>query len=121
VVLTLIYIPLLKERGNQGYEGYKHIAPPEQKTLKQIAPPEQEPLNKSLLRSKNPSNKSLRGKLIRLLPWLYVFLEKFDDVFGGGAGEEDFGDALLLEFWEVFLRDDAAYEDQNVVHSFFTQ
>jgi len=44
VVLTLIYIPLLKERGNQGYEGYKHIAPPEQKTLKQIAPPEQEPL-----------------------------------------------------------------------------
>jgi hypothetical protein len=44
VLLTLIYIPLLKERGNQGYEGYKHIAPPEQKTLKQIAPPEQEPL-----------------------------------------------------------------------------
>ena len=44
MVLTLIYIPLLKERGNQGYEGYKHIAPPEQKTLKQIAPPEQEPL-----------------------------------------------------------------------------
>ena len=44
MVLTLNYIPLLKERGNQGYEGYKHIAPPEQKTLKQIAPPEQEPL-----------------------------------------------------------------------------
>jgi hypothetical protein len=44
VLLTLIYIPLLKERGNQGYEGYKHIAPPEQKTLKQITPPEQKPL-----------------------------------------------------------------------------
>jgi hypothetical protein len=56
-----------------------------------------------------------------LFPWLYVFLEKFDDVFGGGAGEEDFGDALLFEFWKVFLGDDAAYQDEAVVHPFFTQ
>ena len=56
-----------------------------------------------------------------LFPGLYVFLEEFDDVFGGGAGEEDFGDALLFEFGEVFLGDDAAYQDQNVVHSFFAE
>jgi len=56
-----------------------------------------------------------------LFAGLYVVLEEFDDVFGGGAGEEDFGDALLFEFGEVFLGDDAAYQDQNVVHSFFTE
>lgn len=56
-----------------------------------------------------------------LFAGLYVFLKKFNDVFRRGAGKEDLGDALLLEFWQVFLRDDAAYQDQNVVHPFFTQ
>lgn len=50
-----------------------------------------------------------------------VVLEELNDVFGGGAREENFGDALLLQSWQVFLRDDTADKDQNVVHALFSK
>src|ERR671916_695636 len=37
----------------------------------------------------------------------HVLAQERDDVFGGGAREEDFGDARLLEARDVFLRDHA--------------
>jgi len=37
-----------------------------------------------------------------------ALVDEFDDVLGGGAGEEDFGNAGLFEGGDVGSRDDAA-------------
>ena len=70
---------------------------------------------------RHPKNGDNIHNFVALISGFDVFLEKLDDVFRGGAGEEGFGDALFLESGQVFLRDDAADEDQTVVHSFFTE
>src|ERR1051325_11236809 len=56
-----------------------------------------------------------------LVSWFDVVLEELDDVFCGGAGQEDFRDALFLQSWQIFLWNDAADEDEDVVHPFFTK
>ena len=59
--------------------------------------------------------------LLWLISWFDVVVEKLDDVFRGGAGQEDFGDALFLQSWQVFLRNDAADQNKDVIHPFFTK
>src|ERR1700722_10143571 len=47
-----------------------------------------------------------------------AFVDEFDYVLGGGAGEEDFGDAGFFHGGDVGFGDDAAYQDDYVVHAF---
>ena len=47
-----------------------------------------------------------------------AFVDEVDDVLGGGAGEEDFGDAGFFHGGDVGFGDDAADEDGDVVHAF---
>ena len=47
----------------------------------------------------------------------HSFVDKVDDVLGGGAGKENFGDAGFFEGWDVGFRNDAADEDGDVVHA----
>src|ERR1700719_2550037 len=47
----------------------------------------------------------------------YAFVDEFDDVLGGGAGEENFGDAGFFHGGDVGFGDDAAYQDDYVVHA----
>jgi hypothetical protein len=49
---------------------------------------------------------------------LYVSVKELDDVFGGSSRQENFGDTLLLKLGQILLRDDAADQDQAVVHPF---
>ena len=44
---------------------------------------------------------------------------EIDDGLGGGTGEEDLGDAGLLQGGDVGSGDDATYEYGYVVHAFF--
>ena len=54
--------------------------------------------------------------------WLHVALvDKFDDVLGGCAGKEDFGDAGFFQGGYVRSGNDAADEDGDVVHAFFVE
>jgi len=48
-------------------------------------------------------------------------VDEVDDVLGGSAGEEDAGDAGLLEGGDVGFGDDAADEDGDIVHAFFVE
>lgn len=50
-----------------------------------------------------------------------ALVDEFDDVLGGGAGEENFGDAGFFEGRDVGFRNDAADKDGDVVHAFFVQ
>ena len=63
----------------------------------------------------------LLESFVTLIAGFDVVLEELDDVFGGGAGEENFGDALFFKSRQVFLRNDTADKDQDVVHAFFTK
>ena len=56
---------------------------------------------------------------VTLIAGFDVVLEELDDVFGRGAGQEDFSDTLLLESRQIFLRNDTANKDQDVVHALF--
>src|ERR1700730_15635922 len=47
-----------------------------------------------------------------------AFVDEFDDVLGGGAGEEDFGDAGFFHGRNVGFGDDPAYQDDYVVLAF---
>jgi len=58
------------------------------------------------------------GRLVRLS---VALVDEFDDVLSGGAGEEDFGDAGLLEGGDVGAGNDAADEDGDFVHAFFVE
>jgi hypothetical protein len=48
-------------------------------------------------------------------------LNEGNDVLGGAAGKKYFGDARFFEGDNVRLRNDAAEEDDDVVHAFFAQ
>jgi len=48
-------------------------------------------------------------------------VDELDDVLGGGAGKEDFGDAGFFQGGNVGSGDDAADEDGDVVHAFFVE
>ena len=50
-----------------------------------------------------------------------VVAQKLDDVFGRSAGKKYFRDALFFQLRNIFLWNDAADEDEAVVHSFFAQ
>src|SRR5215207_8165456 len=50
-----------------------------------------------------------------------VLAEELDDLFGRGAGQEDRRDALFLEARDVLLRDDAADDDEAIVHPALAQ
>jgi len=50
-----------------------------------------------------------------------AFVDEVDDVLGGGTGEEDFGDAGLLQGGDVGGGDDAADEDGDVGHAFVVE
>lgn len=60
-------------------------------------------------------------RVVALVAWFNVGLEKLDDVFCRGAGKKYFGDALLLEFWQIFLGHDAADQDHAVFHALLTK
>ena len=47
-----------------------------------------------------------------------ALVDEFDDVLGGGAGEEDFGDARFFHGGDVGFGNDAADQDDYVVHAF---
>jgi len=61
------------------------------------------------------------GEATGLVPGFYVVVEKLNDVFRRGAGQEDLGDALFLQLWQVFLRDDATDQNKNVIHPLFSK
>ena len=50
-----------------------------------------------------------------------ALVDEFDDVLGGGAGKEDFGDTGLFEGSDVGSGDDAADKDGDLVHAFFVE
>src|SRR5882762_5862013 len=50
-----------------------------------------------------------------------AFVDEVHDVLCGSAGEEDFGDAGLLQGRDVGFGDDAADEDGDVVHAFVVE
>ena len=50
-----------------------------------------------------------------------ALVDEVDDILSGSAGEEDFGDAGLLQCRNVGFGDDAADEDGDVVHAFVTE
>ena len=50
-----------------------------------------------------------------------ALVDEFDDVLGGSSGEEDFGDAGLLQGGNVGGGDDAADEDGDVGHAFVVE
>src|ERR1043166_4743026 len=58
---------------------------------------------------------------VGLVTWFDVGLEKLDDVFGRGAGKKYFGNSLLFQFWQIFLRHDTADQDQAVIHALLTK
>src|SRR5271165_3788242 len=68
---------------------------------------------KSKAASSRLTPKTLRGGVL--------FADEVDDGLGGGAGEEDFGDAGLFEGWDVGAGDDAADQDGDIVHAFFLE
>src|ERR1700722_17188411 len=47
-----------------------------------------------------------------------AFVDEFDDVLGGGAGEENFGDAGFFHGGDVGFGGDSANQDDYVVHAF---
>src|SRR6266481_3999592 len=50
-----------------------------------------------------------------------ALVDEVDDILSGSAGEEDFGDAGLLQCRNVGFGDDAADKDGDVVHAFVTE
>ena len=51
----------------------------------------------------------------------HSFVDKVDDVLGGSARKENFGDAGFFEGGDVGAGNDAADEDGDVVHAFFVE
>ena len=89
MVWASIYMPLLTERVAKEARAINMLL----LRSKNLAPINSRRI--VLLPSTNPCTNihDLRATRIGLFAGLHVFLEKFDDVFGVGAGEEDFGDA----------------------------
>ena len=52
---------------------------------------------------------------------LDVFLDEFNDLAGRGARSEDCGDASSFQAGDISFGDNAAADNQNVVHAFFLQ
>jgi len=50
-----------------------------------------------------------------------ALVDEIDDVLGGGAGEEDFGDSRLLQRGNVCPGNDSADQHRNIVHAFGAQ
>src|ERR1700676_5438173 len=50
-----------------------------------------------------------------------ALVDELDDVLGGGAGKENFGDAGFFEGGDVGSGNDAADEDGDVLHAFFVE
>src|SRR5256714_13990622 len=50
-----------------------------------------------------------------------VAANEVDDLFHARAGGEDGGDALRFQLWDVFVRNDAAAEDDHVIESGFAR
>src|ERR1700730_2520693 len=50
-----------------------------------------------------------------------ALVDEFNDVLGGGAGEEDFGDAGFFQGGDVGPGNDAADQNGDVVHAFFVE
>src|ERR1044072_7278298 len=75
----------------------------------------------TILKQAGPQKAQIICAFCDLLSWFDVVLEKLDDVFRGGAGQEYFGDALFLKSWQLFLRHDAADQNKHVIHPFFSK
>ena len=50
-----------------------------------------------------------------------IFANELRDILSRCTGEKDFGDALLLKFGDVFLRNNSSQDYQSVLHSLFAQ
>lgn len=50
-----------------------------------------------------------------------AFVNELDDVLRGSPGKEYFGDARFFQGEDIWFGDDAAEEDDDVVHAFVVE